>query len=160
MKCVIHNHLLGESKILYDLKLEIKRDKYRIFCCNPESAMYWSSRPTSHDNSIKDWNLQQYLHANSKKEYIHETNLTKNASTVKSQYKQKIMKIYNSWWTGSPGVYDMLPKCKLRWTSSNTILHLISRYLIHKNIGGDGGKYYRISIDVLYFLKNKFLKFT
>ena len=25
---------------------------------------------------------------------------------------------------------------------------------------GDGGKYYRISIDVLYFLKNKFLKFA
>ena len=139
MKCVIHNHLLGESKILYDLKLEIKRDKYRIFCCNPESAMYWSSRPTSHDNSIKDWNIQQYLHANSKKEYIHETNLTKNASTVKSQYKQKIMKICNSWWTRSPGVYDMLPKCNLRWTATHTILHLFSRYLIHKNIGGTGG---------------------
>ena len=36
------------------------------------------------------------------------TNLAKNASTVKSEYN-RYMKIYTSWQTGSPGVYDMLP---------------------------------------------------
>ena len=77
------------------------------------------------------------------------TNLTKNASTVKSQSKRQ-KKIYTSWRTESPGVYDMLPECNLRCIASKKILHLISSYLIHTNMGG---KYCMICIDDLYILK-------
>lgn len=95
-------------------------DAYCIFRSHTKSTMNRSTSATSHDNSIKNWNLQKYAAQIWKISYI---------SVIINKTKQKGVLFVKKL---SPEVYCMLPSSNSFDIPSQKTLHQASSYLFQR----------------------------